>query len=58
MLNYLAWVSDDKSATLTPDEVNTLFGFTMYKAQQGELNNGKYAGANVPLYWYRLKGGN
>ena len=58
MLTYLTWVSQEQSPYLTPDEVNTLFGFTFQASQLGLLSNGKYEGASRPLYWHRTTKGN
>jgi hypothetical protein len=58
MLTYLAWPSKEASPRLTPDEVNTLFGFMFQAMQLGHLSNGKFEGASRPLYWQRLNGGN
>lgn len=58
MLKAITWVSDETSPVLTPKEVDVLFEFSRQMADLGELSNGKYAGANVPLYWERLKGNN
>lgn len=58
MLRVLTWPSDEASPRLTPDEVNTLVGFTFQLAQTGALSNGKYVGATEAIYWQRMKGGN
>lgn len=58
MLRYLTWPSQNNSPRLTPEEVTTLAQFTFDVAQAGHLNNGKYIGASIALYWVRLNGGN
>lgn len=58
MLRVLTWFSQEHGDRLTPQEIDTLAGFTYEMAQLGQLTNGKYVGATESIYWERTKGGN
>jgi hypothetical protein len=54
-IRCLAWESMENSQVLLPYEVDNLVNVTMHLAEIGMLSNGRFKGANVVVYWHRLK---
>lgn len=56
MLTSVSWPSMETSPRLLPQEIEVLANFCFQMSEFGQLSNGKFKGASVPLYWVRLKG--